>query len=91
MLLTGYMIGVLYRFILKRFNNNKSKKQITSKNIGSSDRFFRLFIAVVLFVFGMFNPSNPIFFIASGFCIYEAFASWCAFYSFIGKNTCPIN
>jgi len=59
------------------------------KNIGSGDRIFRFIIAILLFAYSFWQES--LFATLLGFFVlYEALASWCAFYQLIGKNTCPI-
>jgi len=60
------------------------------KNIGTSDRLFRLSIAIILLLLAWWVKS----WILLGFglfTLYEAAASWCILYQFTGKNTCPID
>lgn len=63
------------------------------KNIGTFDRVARLLLGIALLI-GIFFVSNIFTQIILGmfgiFCVYEALASWCAFYALIGKNTCPL-
>lgn len=63
------------------------------KNIGTTDRFARLLIAVICFV-AVFMVDNAyikvILSALSIFTLYESLFGWCAFYALIGKNTCPI-
>ncbi len=58
-------------------------------NIGNKDRLIRLGIAAALFILAYFERSWLLL-AASIFVFYEAFASWCILYSFLGKNSCPI-
>ncbi|MEI6480038.1 MAG: DUF2892 domain-containing protein [bacterium] len=63
------------------------------KNIGTKDRVFRLLLGILalIAVFFINNIYMQIVLIALGiFSIYESLVSWCAFYTFIGKNTCPL-
>lgn len=88
LLVLGYLMGVLYRMLMKKYSSDK--KQKVSKNIGSTDRLIRLFLAVVLFILGVFHLGNPLYLLASGFCLFETFSSWCGLYILTDKNTCSI-
>lgn len=60
------------------------------KNIGTTDRVIRYLLAMLLLVYSLWSGS----WIAFGFSIfvfYEALASWCVLYQFLGKNSCPID
>jgi hypothetical protein len=59
------------------------------KNIGPEDRIFRLVIAILLFVYAIWQ-SSLIATLLGFFVLYEALASWCVLYQLLGKNTCPI-
>jgi hypothetical protein len=64
------------------------------KNIGTTDRLIRLAFAIIAFFIALFSNSWTItilFSLIGLFCLYEALASWCAFYQLIGKNTCRID
>jgi hypothetical protein len=88
----SFIVGFLYRWIVKRFVRKTSKKSARSSvnNIGTTDRFFRAVIGIILFIWAVTTSWSPILFFFSGFCFFEAVFSWCAFYQAIGKNTCPI-
>ncbi len=58
------------------------------KNIGTQDRIIRFVLAVLLFALAFWQRSW-IFALIGLFVLYEVLASWCIFYQFIGKNTCP--
>jgi len=64
------------------------------KNIGFSDRIFRLTLGLVLLGAAIFIPMALVFKIivavAALFTLYEALVGWCALYALIGKNSCPI-
>ena len=63
------------------------------KNIGKKDRLVRLILGIICFAAAYFskNDISQILLVAAGiFCVFQATFSWCAWYSFIGKNTCPI-
>lgn len=60
-----------------------------NKNIGTTDRIIRFVIACLLFVYAIWQGS----WLAAAvgvFVLYEALASWCAFYQLIGRNSCDI-
>lgn len=59
------------------------------KNIGTKDRLIRLTLAILLLAFAWWQ-SSWIALAASLFTFYEALASWCVLYQFLGKNTCDI-
>lgn len=58
------------------------------KNIGTSGRLLRFAIALALLFFAYQNRSW-ILIAASLFVFYEALASWCIIYQFLGINSCP--
>ena len=60
------------------------------KNIGTSDRLLRLLFACLLLTFAWWQESWIA--LAFGlFTLYEALASWCILYHFLGKSSCPID
>ncbi len=63
------------------------------KNIGTVDRLIRLGFAILFFIIAwwLYNGWSILFLIAGAFTLFEAVASWCVYYSLIGKSTCPIN
>ena len=84
----GFIVGFLYRTILKKFAKN-SPHGLT-KNIGKSDRWMRTLLGIALLVWAVLTNWSPVLIAASGFCFFEAMFSWCGFYAAIGKTTCPI-
>ncbi len=59
------------------------------KNIGTTDRLIRLGIAVALFAYAYWKGS----WIAFGFglfTLFESIMSWCIYYQFLGKSSCPV-
>ena len=84
----GFIVGFLYRAILKKFAKN-SPHGLT-KNIGKSDRWMRALLGIALLVWAVLTNWSPVLITASGFCFFEAMFSWCGFYAAIGKTTCPI-
>jgi hypothetical protein len=87
LLAIGFAAGFFLRAILKR--RKKQALKITKRNIGLKDRLWRLSIAVLFFIIGLYTW-NPLAFLAAGFVLYETVASWCALYAYLGKNTCPM-
>ena len=92
MYILSFIIGFLYRWVIKRFVRKSVKKNVRSggNNIGMPDRLFRAAIGIFLFIWAVATSWSPILLFFSGFCLFEAVFSWCAFYQAIGKNTCPI-
>lgn len=88
MYLLAGMVGLVYRFILKRVAKNTVRG--VSKNIGTTDRVIRIAIGVVLLLLAITTTWNPILIFFSGFAFFEALFSWCGFYAALGKNTCPV-
>jgi len=60
------------------------------KNLGTIDRVIRLVLATILLIYAAWAPS-AIALILSLFVYFEAFASWCVVYHFLGINRCPID
>jgi hypothetical protein len=85
----AFLFGFIYRFILKRFTQHTVRG--VPKNIGTSDRALRFFIAMILFIWAIITTWSPALLFFSGFAIFEAIFSWCGFYAALGKNTCPVN
>lgn len=86
----AFIFGFIYRYIVKKF----AKKSLPGKivrNIGKSDRLLRAGIGIGLFLWVVTTSWSPITLFISGFCLFEAIFSWCAFYQALGKNTCPIS
>lgn len=57
------------------------------KNIGTQDRLIRLALAFLLLVLAWWL-SSWILLAVSLFVFYEAAASWCVLYQFLGKSSC---
>jgi hypothetical protein len=89
MYLIAGIFGFIYRAILSKFLKNSAHG--LAKNIGKKDGAFRLFISAGLLFWAITTSWSPVILFFSGFVFFEAIFSWCAFYSLIGKNTCPLN
>ncbi len=59
------------------------------KNIGTPGRILRLIIALGL-LFGAYTYHSWLLLALSLFVFFEAFASWCIVYHFLGINHCKI-
>jgi hypothetical protein len=59
------------------------------KNIGTKDRLVRFILAIILFVVAFWQESL-IALLLGLFTLFEACASWCILYQWLGKNTCKI-
>lgn len=88
MYLLAFVVGFIYRLILKRVAKSKVRKR--HKNIGRQDRLLRAVLGVALLVWAISTTWNPLLLFLSGFTFFEAIFSWCGFYAAIGKNTCPL-
>lgn len=88
MYLFAGIVGLLYRAILKKFTKNSPRGMM--RNIGKSDRFFRLAISIGLLLWAITTTWSPFLIFLSGFALFEAIFSWCGFYAALGKNTCPV-
>ena len=60
------------------------------KNINRAERILRLLLAIILFVWAIWQHSFIVL-IVSLFLFFEVFISWCLLYQLIGKNSCPLN
>ncbi len=83
----AFLVTYIARVLVVRFSKSAPG---TRHNLGSTDRFVRFGIALVLFGVAITTSWNPILFFFSGVALYEALARWCVLYAFIGKNTCPV-
>lgn len=103
MYLLAFVFGLIYRAVfinismilikmrLIKINPESTKIEAKpKKNIGKKDRLFRFAIGLVLLLWAILTNWSPILIFLSGFAIFEAIFSWCAFYSAIDKNTCPV-
>jgi hypothetical protein len=88
MYLLAGIVGLVYRALLKKFA--KGTVRGLNKNIGKSDRFVRLIIAIVLLLWAISTTWNPILIFFSGFVLFESIFSWCGLYAAIGRKTCPV-
>lgn len=59
------------------------------RNIGKNDRILRLILSSIFFGLAFWLKSWLLAIIGL-FTLYEALASWCVLYQFMGKNTCEI-
>jgi hypothetical protein len=89
MFLLSFAFGLAYRKIIRKVAKTKVKK--VKRNIGQKDRLLRISISVLAFVLAITTSWSPILLFVSGFALFEAISGWCAFYSAVGKNTCPID
>ena len=89
MYIVAFVIGFLYRFILKKFASSTTRR--VQKNIGKYDRAIRLAIALGLLLLAITTAWSPWLLFFSGFALFEAIFSWCGLYAALGKNTCPTN
>jgi hypothetical protein len=85
--LFAFIIGFVYRFIVKKLAESSSRK--ANKNIGRGDRLIRLLLGIGLFLWAIITSWIPVLLFFSGFAIFEALFSWCGFYAIMGKNSCP--
>jgi len=86
----AFIFGFIYRFLVRKF----AKKSVPGKivrNIGKSDRILRGVLGIGLFLWAVTTSWSPVTLFISGFCLFEAIFSWCAFYQALGRNTCPIS
>lgn len=63
------------------------------KNIGKRDRIARLVVSLFLIGVAFVFESKAValaFLLAGFFTLFETLSGWCAFYSLVGKNTCPV-
>ncbi len=89
MYILAFIVGFIYRAILKKFARQSAHG--APKNIGKSDRLFRLTIGIALLLWAITTTWSPILIFFSGFAFFEAIFSWCGFYAAMGKNTCPVD
>ena len=59
------------------------------KNIGTTDRWIRFALAVLLLFYAYWQMSW-IAFVCSLFVFFESLMSWCVLYQILGKNSCPV-
>ena len=88
MFILAFIFGFIYRLILRRSKKNSVKK--VGKNLGKRDRIIRAILGAILLILAITTIWNPVVLFFSGFCFFESIFSWCAIYSAIGKNTCPV-
>lgn len=60
------------------------------KNIGKKDRITRLMMAIALLAIAAYKMSFVVFALGL-FVLFESAFSWCIFYQFLGKSSCPIS
>lgn len=59
------------------------------KNIGTTDRWIRFALAVLLLFYAYWQMSW-IALVCSLFVFFESLMSWCVLYQILGKNSCPV-
>lgn len=85
----SFIFGHFYRLVLGKFRAKNIQRRAVN-NIGKTDRIVRVVLGIFLLISGL-QSWSPITLFLSGFCFYEAFATWCGFYAVFGANTCKIN
>lgn len=90
MFVLSFVVGFVYRLILKNILRGEQKKLRVSKNIGVGDRAVRVGIGIALLMWGITTTWNPIVLFFSGFSFFEAMFSWCGVYAIVGRNTCDV-
>lgn len=88
MFVFAFIFGFIYRLILKFWLKKSTQK--SGKNLNKRDRVVRAILGAILLILAITTAWSPILLFFAGFCFFEAIFSWCAIYSAIGKNTCPI-
>ncbi len=88
MFVFAFAFGFIYRLILRKMTRGTVRK--AHKNIGISDRLFRLAIAIGLLIWAITTSWSQILLFFSGFVFFEAIFSWCGLYAALGKSTCPL-
>ena len=61
--------------------------------MGKRDRVARLVVSLFLIGAAFVFESKAValaFLLAGFFTLFETFSGWCAFYSLVGKSTCPV-
>jgi hypothetical protein len=91
------LCGVLVAFYARRFApgviffRKHEPPQYKTKNIDIIGRSARFAIGLALLLFAMSTTWNPALFVVAGFSFYQAFASWCALFAFMGRSSCHSN
>ena len=86
MYLLAFVVGFLYRLILKYAAKNTPRG--AGRNINATGRWIRFAIAVVLLVVAITTTWSPVLLFFSGFSLFEAIFSWCGLHAALGRNTC---
>jgi Protein of unknown function (DUF2892) len=89
MFIMSFLFWLWYRFVLKIFSHSVSHTR-AQKNIWWKDRAIRGCIGLGLVLRAITTTRSLRLLFIAGFCFFEAMFSWCALYSAIGKNSCPI-
>lgn len=89
MFILSFLFWLWYRSILKLFSHSASQPKAI-KNIWWKDRVIRGCIGLGLVLRAITTTRSLRLLFIAGFCLFEAMFSRCAFYSAIGKNSCPI-
>ncbi len=88
MYVLAFIFGFIFRFIARKVAKSSPAK--ASKNINTQDRLIRAGLGIILLLLAILTTWNILLIFLSGFCLFEAIFSWCAFNQVIGKNTCPV-
>jgi len=86
MYLLAFVVGFLYRLILKYAAKNTPRG--AGRNINATGRWIRFAIAVVLLVVAITTTWSPVLLFFSGFALFEAIFSWCGLNAALGRNAC---
>lgn len=84
----GALLALASRLLSRFFR--RGGRAASRRNIGLPDRLARFGFACGLLAAGLFLWS-PVLQLLAGFVLFEAVFSWCALYSIMGKNTCPMS
>lgn len=106
MYVLAFAFGLIYRAIAINISMLLLKMRLTKgapkvvdveiepkkkkKNMGKSDRILRVVIGLGFLLWAILTTWNPLLIFISGFCMFEAVFSWCAFYHAIEKDTCTM-
>jgi hypothetical protein len=84
--LLAILFGIVMRFVMGRVR--RGSVHGLRRNLSAHDRSVRLTLGVALLAIAAVTNWGPVTVFFSGFCFYEAVASWCGFYALAGKTTC---
>lgn len=61
----------------------------TNNNLHPYERFFRIFIGIILVSMAFFGPEN-LWFLVGLIPLLTGLYGWCFFYQFFGVSSCPL-